>query len=79
MAQKRRNIRYHFDSNGDLIIARTRYVKSIGNDKMHNVKCKQRITIVEHEGVYCERTLRVGERAEIYCVGYLWRPNVKKL
>lgn len=77
MARKRRNIKYHVDSNGDLIISRTKYAKSICDYEMHHIKCKQRITIVEHEGVYCERTLRVGERAEIYCVGYLWRPGMK--
>lgn len=77
MAQKRRNIKYHFDAKGDLIISRKRYVKSIGKDEMHNIKCKQRMTIVEHEGVYCERTLRVGERTEIYCIGYQWKPDMR--
>lgn len=74
MAQ-RKSIRIYKNDDGDMVITRKRYVRKGNTDIFHNVKCKDRITVVEKEGVYCERTLRVSGGAEVYCVGYLWMPR----
>ena len=78
MAQ-RKNIKIHTADNGDMVITRKRYVRKGNTDILYNVKCKDRITVVENEGVYCERTFRASGGAEVYCVGYLWMSREKRL